>query len=129
PGVGCEIPSTACGLPPAAGAYIKIARKDDPAKDRLQWKWRNATPLDVTDFGVPGDTRYRFCLYDGAGNVAVSIGTDGACGSSASCWTAKPKGWAYKDGKATIDGLRAIGLAAGVAGKGKLTVAGKGAGL
>src|SRR5205809_5896921 len=77
---------------------------------------------------------YRLCLYDESSPSPVlrfeaTAPAGGLCGGNP-CWSAvAQKGFNYKSADGTPDGLRAILLRAGTAGKAKVTVKGKGAHL
>jgi hypothetical protein len=98
-----------------------------------------------TDFGDPlagGGTKYNLCIYDDTptlvGEVEVDRAGDANCsGGAATCWgtvggaTPTGKGYKFKDTDLTSDGTGKILLKGGPssAGKSKILVKGKGAGI
>jgi hypothetical protein len=99
------------------------------ASDLLVWKWLQGDAA-VADFGDPlGTGDQALCIWDGGQNLLWrgEAPAGGMCGS-APCWKALGgKGYRYKNGAGTPDGLSGVLLGAGVGGKAKLQVKGKGA--
>ncbi len=141
-GVGdaCDALSEACPPSPLPGcrfpvesakAKLQLKTKADDAKDQLSWSWAKGAATTKADFGAPATTDlYRLCIYDGNGLVAGMIAPgDGVCAGKP-CWQEKPTGFNYKDKDLTPDGLSQLSLKQGLdAGKAKIQVKGKGAGL
>jgi len=131
-----EVPQTGCGT--AAKSSLAIKNSGTDKKDKLTWKFQKSTDaLDIGDLGDPisGDAQYSLCLYDhSAGTPRVPqrfvVGAGGTCGSKP-CWKLNGKGTAlsYKDKASTADGVQKMSLKSGPAGKGKLQLSGRGAGL
>ncbi len=100
--------------------------------DSLSWKWLRGAATPLAAFGDPlGATTYTLCLYDGSSMVALEalVPPAGTCGSKP-CWKAKgTTGFKYKNSAATADGIQKLDLKAGIDGKAKVTVKGKGEGL
>src|SRR5262249_53841656 len=69
------------------------------------------------------------CLYDNTGLLAImSAPAGGDCGGKP-CWTDKPTGYVYKNKAMTPHGIAQLQLSAGVDGKAKIQVKGKGSHL
>ncbi len=132
-----ETPSTAyCPTNPAAGCTVpgtggraQLQLRADPAdlsgaKNKLKWKFAGGPALLNSDFGEPRTTTsYALCIYDD-GTLAL----EAIVGSSSTLWKpAGTKGFLYKDGAASNDGISTIKLLGGAAGKAKLQVKGRGA--
>jgi hypothetical protein len=96
----------------------------------VSWKWKGqATALG--DFGDPlNTTGYALCIYQGATpKPAARAPAGGTCGTKP-CWKALgTKGYGYKDGDLTPDGLLKVTLKAGGTGQAQVSVKGKGANL
>lgn len=136
-----------CGPAPATGCHLgqplksSIQLKDDPddTKDQLKWKWNKGDQTDVTDFKDPvgGSASYRVCLYDSSVNPQpleeAALLPGGTCGTAA-CWkllgsVTAPKGFKFHNGAGNSTGLTDAKLQAGLAGKAKVQVKGKGVNL
>jgi hypothetical protein len=98
--------------------------------DQVSWKWKGqATAL--ADFGNPlTTTGYALCVYQGATlKLATRAPASGTCGTKP-CWKALgAKGYGYKDGDLTPDGLSKATLKTGDTGKAQVSVKGKGTNL
>jgi predicted outer membrane repeat protein len=132
---GCPAtPVSGCRAAESDTLQIKVAA--DPAKNRFTLKHsRDTAALAPADFGDPvaGGNVYQLCLYDESAGVPALLATltvpgGGTCGSKA-CWKASSKGFQFKDGAASHDGVQQIALKTGDAGKGSVQVKGAGAGL
>jgi hypothetical protein len=128
---GCAAAPDVCRTPTVGGkAAVALIDQTLDQKDQLQWKWLNGAATTASEFGNPtATTAYDLCLYDGSGlraSIAVPAGT--FCAGKP-CWAAKPTGFTYKDKTLAAGGLAQIALKAGIAGKAKIQVKGKGVNL
>lgn len=126
----CGSGPAACRTPTVGGkAYLALTDKADE-KDQLQWKWAAGAATSKGEFGNPVTTdQYALCLYDATGLLAtLTAPAGGTCGTKA-CWADKPKGWQYKDEEASPSGITQFQLSAGLDGKAKIQVKGKGLNL
>jgi len=111
----------------------RLKIKDHPkGKDALDWKWKGeATSLADLSDPVAG-TDYVLCVYDDAGGVAQLVAEQDipggqTCKKGAACWTAKTGvGFDYKDAALDYGGVKKARLAAGAAGKAKLSLKARG---
>ena len=109
------------------GSLLVDERKD--GKEKLVAKLSRGPALAQADFGGANGTALALCLYDEADTLAGALGVDRAgelCGTKP-CWKpiGKPaggKGFAYKDKTGSADGVRAVALKGGSAGKSSLSV-------
>ena len=116
-------PALACTAGFARGSLEVDERKQ--GKERLSAGLRRDPALTQTEFGDPlvaEGTAVALCVYDDAGARVAELEVDragGTCGARP-CWKpiGKPppagKGFAYKDPKASSDGVRSCSLKAGV---------------
>jgi len=122
-----------CGTGPRTGcrsagrSSIRIVNGPGD-RDRLTWKWRKGGATIAADFGNPlTATTYALCVYAG---TSATVIIDAAVPPSSMRWTDHPtKGFTYEDDAGTSDGIQKIVLQAGVEGKAKVLVKGKGANL
>jgi hypothetical protein len=111
-----------------ASILLKDRSPDD--KDKLSWKWIKGAATSKPEFGLPTTaTSYALCLYDQNGlRLTARIPAGGDC-AGRPCWSEKSTGFKYKDKAATPDGITHVTLKAGIAGKAKILVKGKGVNL
>jgi hypothetical protein len=133
--------TTLCGPVPRAGcqpalgqkAALQVKDSPDDGKDVLSWRWKSSAAVAVADFGLPATSAddYSICLYDAGGRrLAARAPGAGACPGTKPCWQGTSTGFLYRDKALDPDGLQKITLKAGAAaGKGKITVKGKGTNL
>jgi Tol biopolymer transport system component len=121
-------PLAGCGRPVKALAAQLSLRRDGvtPAKDALQWKWKNGAATALAEFGDPlTNDGVTLCVYDESGGTPVLhsemvVPGGGLCNGKV-CWkTAGTKGFKYGDATQTPDGVLKLGLTAGAEGKAKL---------
>jgi cysteine-rich repeat protein len=130
PGLGCAAaPLPGCRQSVTAGkSSVQLADKIPDSKDQLKWKWVTGAATTTADFGNPATiTDYQLCVYDSSGlRLSARAPHAGVCAAKA-CWRASgTSGFKYKDKDLTPDGISQIQLKAGVAGKAKIQVQGKG---
>lgn len=129
---GSAAPAPACRAPVNAGG-AKLLLKDAAAdaRDILKWTWKRGAATTPAALGDPtADTDYELCLYDSAGaqpRLAARLAAARTCGAKP-CWTPAGSGLVYRDRQQTA-GVKLLRLAAGAAGKAKLTLRGGGAAL
>jgi hypothetical protein len=115
----------------AAKASLIVKDNDPDSKDAVSFKWLNGDLLDSSELGDPTTTtEYTLCIFDGVGKLQLSAGVapGGLCDGKP-CWTTKPRGFGYKDGRAADHGIGTIKLSSGVATKSAVMVKGVGAAL
>lgn len=126
-----EVPA-GCTAAGAAGASLQVKFTGIPKANKVQWKWGGGTIPDPTAFGNPlTSTDYAFCIYDDTDatpNLVFDSGLVSAAEdcSGKPCWKPTPLGAKYGN-KLAYNGIQGLQLGAGVAGKAKLSVKGKGA--
>lgn len=124
--VSAPRPTAACKRPTEAGAAeLKLTNATPDTKDKLTWKWKKGEATTLADLGHPvASDDYALCVFD------VSTATPGllmsASAPAGTDWTPKATGFRYRSRTLIPYGLKTVALAANVAGKAKMTVAGKG---
>ena len=131
-------PST-CGPPTSCRAsttperaVLKIDNRSPDDRDALGWKWPGGAALAPGDLGDPvADDGYTLCLFDESSGtpvrlLAAAAPAGGSCAGKP-CWKAKGPGFRYKDKASTPNGVTALVVKAGEAGKSLATVTAKGA--
>jgi hypothetical protein len=134
-GTGCIVaPRPTCKLTTAPlQAKLQIKDKTPDTADQVVFKWNKGAATSVSDFGSPPTTdSYALCIFNP--NLVMQLdahdgGIDPVCGNS-QCWkTLSIKGFAYKDSDRTPNGVDKVVLKAGLAGKAKVQLKGKGPNL
>jgi cysteine-rich repeat protein len=127
--VGNPTPLGGCltAVEPGKGLLV-LKDKTPDERDRLTWRWLRGDVTSTVDFGTPtASTGYLVCVYEAApGGSAVTMAHEIPAGAS---WRPISKGFKYKDRTASSDGITAVLLKGGDAGRAKIIVKGKGAGL
>jgi hypothetical protein len=129
---GCD-PAPSAGCHTAGRTSIRMLA---PATV-VDWKWKKGA-AEVADFGSPTGssaprTHYALCVYDESGPPELifrALAPDGGncrIPSNGTCWkrlgtSSSPKGFKYKDGFRTPEGLLGITLKAGLPGKASIAV-------
>ncbi|HXJ32677.1 MAG TPA: hypothetical protein VMS22_01435 [Candidatus Eisenbacteria bacterium] len=131
-GMGCvEGPRTNCKLP-TVPLKSKFQMKKGPTdtNDLVQYKWVKGAATNTVDFGQPDTTDdYALCVYAPGLVLKATAPAGGLCGTKA-CWkTLSIKGFSYKDPLRDPLGVDKIVLKAGLAGKAKVQMKGKGSNL
>lgn len=131
-GFGCPLaPSEACRAPTRPGkASLVLKQGATDAKDALVWKWGSGAATLLSELGEPLESSdYQLCVYDGSKlaqpRLDAAAPAAGTCAGSP-CWKATKTGFKYKDKERTPDGLLALAVKAGDAGKAKAALKGKG---
>jgi cysteine-rich repeat protein len=111
-----------------------LKNKAPDSKDRLAWRWKPGAETELADFGDPlTTTDYALCLYDASTTsqpVLEALAPAGGTCDGQPCWKEKgEKGFDYRDKGLDPDGLQRIALRAGVDGKARVLVRGKGVNL
>jgi len=122
-------PQSDCTLPTkSAASVLQLKANALPTKNTLTWKWNKGAATSVADFGDPlAATAYAVCVYDETGgNPILLIDVAASAGSG---WVKTATGFKYTNKTPTGNQPQQITLHAGEAGKAKITVNGKGAGL
>ncbi len=126
---GCSPAPAACCQPIQAGKAKLVLKDTFPdGGDELGWKWTRGEVTPKAAFGDPVTTTdYELCLYADGQRVTSWRAPAGQLCRGRPCWKSAAKGFAYKDGDGTPDGLLGLKLVEGlVAGKPKLGAKGKG---
>jgi hypothetical protein len=142
-GVGdaCDALSLSCSPAPldpcrkptmSAKSQLNVKAPGDPKKQQIGWKWITGEATDLTYLGDPLSTDgYALCVYDESGPTSALTAqawapAGGLC-KTKPCWKAIGiKGFAYKDGLETPNGVLGLKVQIGAPGKSKLLVKGKG---
>jgi hypothetical protein len=108
-------------------AKFQIKDKTPDAGDQVQFKWNKGAATGVAEFGSPTTTDdYALCVFNPGLVMQLDAPAGGVCGTS-QCWkTLSIKGFAYKDAQRTPDGVDKVVLKAGLSGKAKVQLNGKG---
>jgi hypothetical protein len=108
----------------AHSARIRLAQGTTP---RLVWKWTRGAATTVADFGNPlATTSYALCIYGGSQLLMTATAPAGDTCAGRPCWTARSRGFRYGDKLLTPTGVARVDLQAGIAGRAKVGVKGKG---
>ena len=120
-------PRPVCVNAASGTAKLKVVRGATPAKDSLAWRWTGAAAVSSGDLGDPlTKTGFALCLYDAAGRrLAAAVPAGGSC-LGKPCWKASHGGFKYSNAELTPDGLKTMGLRAGLAGKARIVARGRG---
>lgn len=127
------VPATSCNAPTEPGAStLKIQKRRDSRRDRVDWVWQHGTARSPRDFGELGRRHgVTFCLYDESATPQLllqsGIRGGGKCRhgkKERECWrsSGKPAGekaFRYDNREAAPGGIAKLVLA----GKGKKNVA------
>ena len=111
----------------AGGSTLKLKESGD--KDKLGWKWGRGPEILLADFDDPtGSDDFTLCVYVASGGPAsVLVSATAPAGDE---WAdLEQKGFRYKDGDRTPDGVSQVQLRPGAAGKAKLKAKAKGGNL
>jgi hypothetical protein len=111
------VPRTGCLT--SERASFQIRDSDDDAKDQLKWSWSKGAAFDQPQLGNPAATTgHALCVYDSSGGTnALRFGVEV---DPSLAWDDRaPRGWAYKDGLGSQDGVENVQLRAGSTGKTK----------
>ena len=132
PGGGCEVgPRASCKVPTVPlKASLQLKKGTVEAADGLTWKWIKGAETEKGEFGSPTTSDdYALCLFKPTGDLAfkADIPAGGTCGGTKPCWKVLDvKGFSYKDADRTPNGIDRLVLKAGLDGKAKVTLKGKG---
>jgi hypothetical protein len=123
-------PLAGCRQPVAADKAVLLLKNKGGDGDKLVWKWIKGETTALEDFGNPLETTaYTLCIYDETGGLpslqlTAFIPAGGDCDGEP-CWSVIGKGFKYKDPTASNDGINAVLLKSGDAGKAKIIAKGK----
>jgi len=123
--VGDAVPDPLCQSAGPGGASLKMRTG---AKAQLAWRWGRGAAGDLPDLGDPTTgADVTLCVYATGGTGEIVLAAVAPAGDG---WRAAGSGgFKYKNRDGYPDGLRSAQLRPGDAGKAKLRVKGKGAGL
>jgi hypothetical protein len=111
-------------------AKLQIKDKSPDTGDQITFKWSKGEATQLVDFGNPVTTDdYALCVFDPSLSYKIIAPAGGTCGSKP-CWKQLSiKGFSYKDVLHDPDGIDKIKLKAGITGKAKVQIKGKGPNL
>jgi uncharacterized delta-60 repeat protein len=127
------VPDPSCGQPALPGrGTLRILDLPGDTHDRAELKITKGPAVAKPAFGIPplAAPTYTLCVYDEPAGVprilldATAAG-DGDC-SDGTCWQEKPWGWKQKGGAGLPNGVVAVKLREGIAGKSKVIMQAKG---
>ena len=128
-GSGCVVgPRPGCKVTTAPfQAKLQIRDKTPDTADQVSFKWNKGAATSTAEFGAPTTTDdYALCVFNPGLVLQLDAPAGGVCGT-AQCWkTLSIKGYAYKDGLRTPNGVDKVSLKAGLAAKAKVQLKGKG---
>jgi hypothetical protein len=113
---------------------VQIRDYADDTRDQFKWKWNRGQSTTIADFKDPanGSATYGVCVYDASANpqplMEANVPPDGTCGARP-CWKATATGFFYRNKAGTPDGITSLKLRAGITGKARVQVKGRGANL
>lgn len=129
-----------CVLAPRAGCKLTTAPlqarlqvKDKPppdTADQVVFKWNKGDATTVVDFGAPiASDAYALCVFNPGLVLELNAPAGGTCGTKP-CWkTVSIKGFTYKNKDRLPNGVDKVVLKAGLVGKAKVQLKGKGPNL
>jgi hypothetical protein len=125
PKTGCKVPTK----PLKAQLFLKDGTF---GTDQVKWKWTTGQATTFAELGAPLTTdEYALCVYDASSELLLKMTAPagGTCGTKP-CWkqlgSVPPKGYKYKDFDGLPNDLDGITLKAGLEGKAKMSLKGKG---
>jgi hypothetical protein len=125
---GCLAAIDTCVSPTEHGSKltIKNVSSNPDTGDLLQWTWKKGPEVLLGDFGDPTTTSYTVCLSI---LQPVPRRVFSATVPAGSTWRSSRSGLTFKDSTGMADGLVAVTLKSGPAGRGSIKVKGKGTNL
>ena len=121
-------PEIGCRLAGAGKATVSIRLSSNIAKNRLTWKWSKGEATTTADFGDPvgAAPTYHVCAYDSSAEpqplMDLAVAPGGLCAGKP-CWkAASTKGFSYRSKTGNDDGVTAMKLRSGIAGRADLQV-------
>jgi hypothetical protein len=122
PDAGCRT-----AVAPGAAAVVLADRTPD-TKDQLLWKWAKGAATSLAELGDPlASTHYDLCLYDGTPRlIASALAPAGGTCSGRPCWRARRSGFSYARKDLLPNGTFELDLRAGVDGRARIALKGKG---
>jgi len=123
----CPVTPDACREPIAA-AKAKLSLSNEADDDQsLSFTWGSGAATDKFEFGDPLTTEaYELCIYEGGDLVRGLRMPAGQLCPTRACWKSTTPGFTYGDKERTPDGLQRTKLRAGLAGKARIGIKGKG---
>ena len=121
---GCSaVPIDGCPSARKAVVTIKERRIGNEHLVFVARRFDGGLPREALGDPVTRATVYRLCIYDAADRLVGRLAIDRAgdvCGAGVrSCWrTIEGRGYAYRDERASADGVRRLDVKAGSSGKG-----------
>ncbi len=116
---------------PTASFKAALTLKDNSSddKDQIIWKWTSGAATSKPEFSDPQSTAgYLLCLFDESTNPLATIWTpSGGLCSGKPCWSETKSGFRLRNRSAAS--IQSLDLVAGTAGRSKISIRGRGAGL
>jgi hypothetical protein len=111
-------------------AKFQIKNRTPDTGDQVTFKWTKGEDTQLTDFGHPLTTdNYAICVFEPSLQYELVVPPGGTCGTQP-CWKQQSiKGFSFKDSLGSNDGVTKISLKAGIVGKSKVQLKGKGTNL
>jgi hypothetical protein len=132
---GSKAPRTDCRTPfvtPSGLFRLQDVTPGEPnAGDKLTWEWWRGSATEMQEFGDPLSTSsYDLCVFDASAGtqelvMSEHVGAAASC-SSKSCWKSAKTSFTYTDRKLENGPISSLFLKAGVDGKARITLKGKG---
>lgn len=130
PGRGCVPPEhVLCEADVPHKSSVKLTKAAHASRDGFRWSWTSGAPVALLDFGNPlAVTDLTMCVYDQSGLKLSATAPHAVTCDGDPCWTATESTISYRDQRAT-DGLVKVVAKAGLPGRARIEVKGKGANL
>ena len=132
---GCLVrPRSGCKQPTGPlKASILLQDRTPDELDQVKWKWSNGQATTFAELGAPLSTDdYALCVFDATSSLLLKMTAPagGTCGTKP-CWkqlgpSTLPKGYKYKNLDGLPDDLDTMTIKAGLDGKAKVSLKGKG---
>ena len=124
-GAGSCEPSDPMCKASARGAF-RLINRDDDSRDTIRWKWLTGQVTTLAELGSPtGTTEFALCIIDsieGEEIVARELLFD-----RGEAWRSRATGFRYSTRTGIPDGITRARIKAGIEGRSKITLKGKGA--
>jgi cysteine-rich repeat protein len=112
----CELDLACKPLGVEGRSQIQIIDHEDPARDRIKWKWTKGTVTDSFDVGFPiSQTHYALCLHDSGALVAAYD-----VPPSSARWEMRQNDVRYRDKAGTYGAVTYIKLRPGITGQARV---------
>ncbi len=112
----CDLASACLTLGAAGRSQIEVVDHDDPARDKLKWRWTKGETTDPADVGSPlTTTSYAICLYDsGALTAEYEVPPSGIR------WEIGSRSTSYRDKSGSQSGVTSIKIRPDITGRARV---------